>query len=514
MKKGLNKNIYRAGLILSFLGVNALLLFGISSVLSYLNTGADKSSILHVESAFEDIYLPKITWTNVANEGRPMEAQNLKKIEEDYLSAWHVRNQAYANNDPYGIADYFTDSMRVKIYRIIDHNKANGTHLKTTSLEHHPELNFYSADGKLVVFTDNHVQTYTEIYKDQKLVTKQNHTSSFKIMMLLEDGFWRIRHMKEVPVNTEKSMEKITPLQEEYPAISNCKGVNYYPKDSPWDMFGANYQENTIADDFQTIRDMGLNTIRIFVPYKDFGKANMDLGKLDKLRSTLDLAVAHKLQVVVTLFDFYGDYSIQDWTLTNRHAEQIVTTFKDHDGILAWDIKNEPDLDFESRGKEKVLAWLQQMAGNIKRWDHGHPVTIGWSCPEAAIQLNDHVDFVSFHYYREVSDFNQAYQKVRQAIPNKILVLQEYGYSSYSGIWNIFNGSEERQAEYYKKMQVTLKNENLPYLFWTMHDFDHIPTGVVGRLPWRKQRQKYFGFMDIEGKQKAAFKYLTLKNKE
>jgi len=514
MKKGLNKNIYRTGLILSFLVVNALLLFGISSVFSYLNTGADKSSILHVESELEEIYLPKITWLNVDNEGRPMEEHTLKKIEKDYLSAWHVRNLAYANNDPYGIDDYYTDSARVKIYKIIDFNKANGTRLNGTTLDHHPELNFYSADGKLVVFTDRNVLSHTEIYKDQKLITKQNDTNSFKIMMLLEDGFWRIRHMEEVPVKTNKLVEKMIPSPELNLEILNSKGVNYYPKDSPWEMFGVNYQENIIARDFEMIRNMGLNTVRIFVPYKDFGKANVASEKLAKLSSTLNLAVTHNLKVVVTLFDFYGDYSIRDWTLTHRHAEQIVTTFKDHAGILAWDIKNEPDLDFESRGKEKVLAWLQQMATYIKQWDNKHPVTIGWSSPEAAVHLNEHLDFVSFHYYRDVSAFDQAYTMLRQATPNKTVVLQEYGYSSYSGIWNLFTGSEEDQMQYYKKMQAVLKKDNIPYLLWTMHDFDKIPTSVVGRLPWRKQRQKYFGFIDKHGKQKASYNYLVLQNKE
>ncbi|NNK75398.1 MAG: cellulase family glycosylhydrolase [Maribacter sp.] len=511
MKKGLSKNIYRAGLILSFLAVNVLLLLGISSVFSYLNTGADKSSILHVQSTLEEIYLPKITWENIENEGRPMEEQTLKKIEKDYLRAWHVRNLAYANNDPYGIDDYFTDSARVKISKIIDLNKANSTHLNTTTIDHHPELNFYSADGKLVVFTDKNVLTYTEILKDQKLVTKQRDTSSYKIMMLLEDGFWRIRHMKEVPNYTDKLREAVTPSPELILDIANGKGINYYPKDSPWDMFGASYQEDVIAHDFKTIHDMGLNTVRIFVPYKDFGKANVDLEKLAKLGSTLNLAVDHGLKVVVTLFDFYGDYTIQDWTLTHRHAEQIVSTFKDHAGILAWDIKNEPDLDFDSRGKERVLAWLQQMATYIRQFDNKHPITIGWSSPEAALHLNDDVDFVSFHYYRDVSDFDEAYKMLRQAIPNKTIVLQEYGYSSYSGIWNLFKGSEEGQSEYFRKMQIFIKKENLPYLFWTMHDFDKIPSSVVGRLPWRKQRQKYFGFIDKQGKKKASYEYLVLK---
>ena len=90
---------------------------------------------------------------------------------------------------------------------------------------------------------------------------------------------------------------------------------------------------------------------------------------------------------MVTLFDFYGDYNVLNWTLTHRHAEQIVSTFKDHNAILAWDIKNEPDLDFDSRHKETVIAWLNQMIQEIKKFDPNHFVTIGWSSPEAALNL-------------------------------------------------------------------------------------------------------------------------------
>lgn len=37
---------------------------------------------------------------------------------------------------------------------------------------------------------------------------------------------------------------------------------------------------------------------------------------------------AEKLKVIVTLFDFYGDYSVLDWTLNQRHAETIVAALK------------------------------------------------------------------------------------------------------------------------------------------------------------------------------------------
>lgn len=505
-----NKNIYRAILILSFLGLNACVLFGISSVWSYLNTGADRSSRLNVQIAFDETYLPKMVWAIHENEGRPMEDGTLQEIEKDYLKAWYVRNRAFAANNREGIADYYTDSARIKLYDIMALNRETGTTIAHTTLEHHPKVEFYSEDGQLVVFTDESVTSHSEIYLDEILISKQSDTTSYQVMMLLEDGFWRIRHLVEIP----SKLDTITPKKQEVTIkkrVSELKGVNYYPQKSPWNMFGNAFNDSIVNSDFELIQKMGLNTIRIFVPYVDFGKANVNTEKLQQLKSTLDLAQNHRLKVVITLFDFYGDYEIRDWTLTHRHAEQIVTALKDHEAIIAWDIKNEPDLDFESRGKEKVLAWLRQMVRNIKSWDENHLVTIGWSSPEAAVNLANEVDFVSFHYYNEVSKFITAYKELNEVVIDKPLVLQEYGYSSYGGIWNAFLGSEEKQAVYYKEMQALLEKEQLPFLFWTLYDFEEIPTSVVGRLPWRKQRQQYFGIRDADGQPKASNSHLISK---
>ena len=107
-----------------------------------------------------------------------------------------------------------------------------------------------------------------------------------------------------------------------------------------------------------------------------FGKEKIPPVKLDKLKEVLDVAQNTGLKVVVTLFDFYGDYSVLNWTLTHRHASQIVSTFKNHKAILAWDIKNEPDLDFDNRGKETVMAWLVQMINEIKKFFKRHKKVI------------------------------------------------------------------------------------------------------------------------------------------
>lgn len=499
----MNRTIYQALLIVSFLALNTLIIFGISSVWSYLNSGADRTKMLHLPEKLTASYLPKVQWYVENNEGRPIEIQTLNEIERDYLKSWQVKNVALETNNRYGLSDYFTDSARVKLYDLMELNHTHEISVKTTSIKHNPKLEFYSADGKLAVLTDYNVEQYQETYLQDKMLNAQKSTNTYQVMLLLEDGFWRIRHMVQLEAMKEKN--DVDTLQNmDYSFLSKIKGVNYYPRNYPWDMFGVNFKDSIIENDFKEIKNLGLNTLRIFVPYESFGKAEVDRKKLNQLITTLDIASKYNLKVIVTLFDFYGDYRMQDWTLTHRHAEQIVEALKNHEALLGWDLKNEPDLDFESRGKSNVLAWLKNIMEEIKGWDKEHPITIGWSNAKAAENLSQEVDYVSFHYYLDPDNFIDSYSALKQAIVNKHIVLQEYGYSSYSGIWNAYTGSEKRQALYYEKMQKAIASGEIPYIFWTLYDFDQVPNSVVGRLPWRKSQQKYFGLLDNNGKPKKA----------
>ncbi|WP_298898365.1 glycoside hydrolase family 2 TIM barrel-domain containing protein [uncultured Psychroserpens sp.] len=499
-----NKNILRVIVIASYVIIITLIIYGISALLAYLNTGADRSTILHTEIQKIDQYLPKVTWAPLSNEGRPIDSENLNKIENNYLDAWYVKHIAYKTNTTAGIKDYYTDSARLNLFNFIELNAAQNISIESTTLEHHPSLEFFSEDGQLAVITDKDVIEYKRIFQNELLVLETTEISTYKIILLLEDGFWRIRHL------VKESTESYDPIAT---AIStknlNIQGINYYPQATPWDMFGEAFSADIITKDFKTIKDAGLNSVRIFIPYEDFGKADVDAEKLEKLKHTLDAAQANHLGVVVTLFDFYGDYSILDWTLNMRHAETIVTALKDHKAIVAWDIKNEPNLDFESRGKDMVVAWLKNMVQLVKSKDQNHPVTIGWSNTESASILKDKVDFVSFHYYEDLELLQDAIKTMKVEIPNKTIVLGEFGMSSYNGFWKPFGNSDEDQANYHKKAQEIIATNNLQYMSWTLYDFENIPKDVVGKLPWRKDAQKQFGFIDKNGAKKLAFKYIS-----
>ncbi|WAC01347.1 cellulase family glycosylhydrolase [Lacinutrix neustonica] len=501
---GLNKNILRTILIASYIMIVALIISGVSALFSYLNTGADRSTMLHTEIEKVEQYLPKMVWEPLRNEGRPMDKENLNAIQNDYLDAWYVMHVAYKTNTTEGVKDYFTDSARENIYSFIQLNKAENTTIESTTLSHNPTLEFFSEDGQLAVITDRNVVEYKRIFKAEKLVLETTEIVTYKIVFLLEDGFWRIRHL--VKENTEayksKSIIAVTDSL-------NIKGINYYPQASPWNMYGDKFSKDTILKDFKIIKEAGLNSVRIFVQYDDFGKAEVNPEKLEKLKQTLDAAEENNLKVILTLFDFYGDYSVLNWTLNLRHAEKIVSIFKDHSALLAWDIKNEPNLDFESRGQDLVISWLENMIDLVKSVDDKHPVTIGWSNTQSASILNDKVDFVSFHYYEDLDLLDASIKTMQKDIPDKKLVLQEFGISSYSGFWKPFGSSEEDQANYHKKIQEIIAANKLQFMSWTLYDFVDVPKAVVGSRPWRRNTQKHFGFIDKNGTKKASFKYIT-----
>jgi len=500
----ITRNIIRTILMAFYVALIAFITFGIGALYSYLNTGADRSKMLHTEIKKIDQYLPEIVWSPLENEGRLIDEQTLKKIENDYLDAWYVKLVAYNTGETTGIKDYYTESARENIFNFVSLNKEQKIHLESTTLEHHPSLEFFSEDGQLAVITDRNVKEYKRLYKKETFLLETNETATYKVILLLEDGFWRIRHLvKEAVAETQNTSKSID--------VSNLdiKGINYYPKASPWDMFGDKFSLDVVSKDFKIIKDAGLNTIRIFVPYEDFGKANIDSSKLKKLIRTLNVAESNNLKVIVTLFDFYGDYSVLDWTLNERHAEAIVLKLKDHKALLAWDIKNEPNLDFDSRGKEKVMAWLSNMTDFVKSVDTLHAVTIGWSNTESASLLKNKVDFVSFHYYEDIDKLQEQYKQLKTKIVNKPIVLGEYGLSSYRGIWNPLGNSEQNQAEYHKKVQGIFAKNNISFISWTLYDFTEIPKEVVGRLPWRKRAQEHFGFINQNGETKPAFKYIS-----
>lgn len=493
-----NKTAYRVLLIAGFITINMCLLYGIAQVIKYVNTGADRATMFHQDVTKENDYTPDISWQSINNEGRPMEEATLQKIEQHYLDAWHARNIGLRGGGITEINDVFTEKAKENVLAIISHNTKENITIESTTLKHNLTLDFYSADGNLVVFTDSNVRMYGATYKNGAFLFEHTEVANFKIIMLLEDGFWRIRHLEKTnSLIPEKSSN--TPIL----SFNMIKGINYYPQGSAWNTFGDSFSAEILKNDFNQIKKLGCNTIRIFIGYEDFGKADISVQKIKKLQQLLDLANAEKLDVIITLFDFYGDYSVLDWTQTQQHARQIVNAVKEYDAVHSWDIKNEPDLDFQSRGKQQVLAWLKEIKHTIKSVDSLHPITVGWSSGNAALHLIDELDYISFHHYQKLVTLEDNLHLLGGKT-NKPIVLQEFGMSTNQGLWSPFGNSEKDQYSYYKDFLSLQKRDSFHYLFWTLYDFNTIPSNVAGPYPWRKNKQAQFGLFGLGQKAKKA----------
>ncbi|MEP2936100.1 MAG: cellulase family glycosylhydrolase [Gilvibacter sp.] len=495
MKRIANKRLF----LISLWTVCLLaILFGISQVLSYLNSGATRSDMLHLDLKKENYYTPAVKWQDVSSQGRPFLEQDIKQIKEDYLRAWYIRNQALKQNLSKGLEDAFTQEALINLKELISQHNSLGQSIEFTTLSHNITPIFFSDDGKIVSFIDQDVTFYNRVLQNEIPIAQSHDTASYKVIMFFEEGVWRIRHFNQIESNPQGDSTHLAQSKTEL-----LNGINYYPKDQPWDTFGSDFNPIEIAQDFKKIKSLGLNSIRIFIGYEDFGASVLDTIKTDKLVQLMDLAYDNDLKVVVTLFDFYGNYAVSDWSLTMQHLRGIVAVLKTHKALHSWDIKNEPDLDFDSRGRDVISAWLEQCKRTINQLDTQHPVTIGWSSIEAAMAFTQQVDYVSFHYYDDIELLAQKIALLERTT-DLDWVLQEIGSPSQRGFWSPFGSSQKGQAQFYESMFDQLGTTDKSFFIWTLYDFEQVPSSVAGWRPWRKNKQANFGLFDVHNNLKES----------
>ncbi len=218
------------------------------------------------------------------------------------------------------------------------------------------------------------------------------------------------------------------------------RGVNYThttttPPGCPELHFGADsrcrWDQGAIDADFERMRALGVNTVRVFLNYYVFGGARADTPgyrinpALDHLESLVASANRRGIYVMPVLLAKYpqdqftpeGFERALDW-----HVRPVVGRLAGNSGILAWDLFNEPDIgspidqrcwDWDNGDfplclelAEARIAFLTRLHYEVKWIDPTRMTTIGMAFaksyfrPTAApSSLAGLVDFYSFHYY-------------------------------------------------------------------------------------------------------------------
>ncbi len=282
-----------------------------------------------------------------------------------------------------------------------------------------------------------------------------------------------------------------------------ARGMNYYPKDYAWDRFWISYtlaltQTNTELD---RAKALGVNTVRIFLPYNLFNGTSQSAPYLGRLTDFVGRLQARDMAALVTLFDFYPTYSTRPYSTTDylsstRHISSVIGTLGvTNTAVMAWDIKNELDRDYAAFGKSQVQAWATEMISYTRRLDMNHLVTLGFygvvtgtPCytstpgpvysPTIAAELAPLVDMVSAHYFTSERCFESSLQALQSRVGNKPILLEEFGLHTQSSAPGNPHTETEQAAYYNALLSLSEAYGVAGYAFWTLNDFSYILSGL------------------------------------
>jgi endo-1,4-beta-mannosidase len=255
------------------------------------------------------------------------------------------------------------------------------------------------------------------------------------------------------------------------------RGLNYYPRHAPWDRFLTEGDPGEMAEELDLISDAEFNTLRIFLWYEPLftcapEEAEPNPETFAKLDALIALASEHDLRLIITLNDLPDLYFrplYSDWARYDAQTAFIVKRYRDEPTILAWNLRNEGDLDYGARDgngrfeHETVLAWLAHAAEVVRANDDHHLITAGWWGDAA--ETASIVDVLSFHHWTDAAELESRIGALREDTAKPILI-EEVGYPSWG------EGGETFQAKTLEKVIGTAEESQVAgWLIWTAFDF-------------------------------------------
>lgn len=324
-----------------------------------------------------------------------------------------------------------------------------------------------------------------------KITVESTYRQARQFRFVLTQRGWVMK------TNELVSEDVIIPPERPEISFERYSGLNYYPASAPWSKFWSEYPREEVRSDLNLINDLGANSVRIFLNHDYFtNPATKDMAH-KRLADFMDLCAENNIKAIVTLFDLRSDYRFANWSSDSLHIGEVIETIGNHKSLLAIDLKNQADLDFDSQGEPLVLSWLEAMTLSVREHSPRVAVTIGWSDAKQASNLSELLDLVSYHDYNKPDGFSARFKSVQAAIGIKPIFVTEIGSSRWS-LLKFGEGSPKAQATRLQKQLDQLTGASGVFV-WTLHDFEDVPTNIVGHRPWRRNQQKIFGIIDPAG---------------
>jgi hypothetical protein len=292
-------------------------------------------------------------------------------------------------------------------------------------------------------------------------------------------------------------------------SLFTVRGVNYYPAQAPWRRFLREADLATVAYELDLIAGAGFNTVRIFVHYEPLfpcagSQSNLpDPARLAFLDGVIKAAATRGLYVLLTLNDLpdllYRPLYSQP-ALAEAQTTLLAARYRDEPAILAWDLRNEGDVDYV-RGYSTmrlVLDWLRDLSPKVRAQAPNHLLTAGWN--DDPTYTASAVDFLSLHHWRTAESLAERIRSLRAA-NSKPLLIQEIGYATPASLPDLL----ARQTDQLRAALRVAESEGaLGWLIWTAFDFPTSATCVPPACPSPDNPEHHFGLWESDYTPKPA----------
>ncbi|MBB4693139.1 cellulase family glycosylhydrolase [Paractinoplanes abujensis] len=249
-------------------------------------------------------------------------------------------------------------------------------------------------------------------------------------------------------------------------AVLNAKTVNYYPANAGWTNMWTAFDPVRINTDLAKAAALGADTVRVIVFPQTFGYPTPSATYTARLAQFIGLADTNGLDVKLTLFDWWSNYTDIDnsviWALSVLHP------YVDDPRVITVELKNEI-----SPGDATAMAWARQLIPAIRATLPAMPLTLtvdGTSGAPGLTSLKSQLattppDYYDFHFYGPSERSLAEIRRAQAAVAPAPLVIGETGLSTVST-------SEGEQGAYlarvYRAAQVAGIGSVAP---WTFNDF-------------------------------------------
>jgi hypothetical protein len=230
---------------------------------------------------------------------------------------------------------------------------------------------------------------------------------------------------------------------------------------------------NAVAGDFEEMKELGANTVRIHLQVSRFMKSAREPNRksLEQLARLLALAEKTGLYLDITGLGCYDKKDVpkwynklgeeQRWEAQARFWEAVAETCRSSPAVFCYDLMNEPvlsedkknhdwtpgafgdryfvqrlTLDFQGRSPKQIAqTWVDKLVSAIRKHDQRHLVTVGaipWALTWPTAQplfysqeVSKNLDFVSLHFYPKNSEVAKALEALSVYDIGKPIVIEE-----------------------------------------------------------------------------------------